>query len=406
PYHITGITLNKTRLTLAVGQTFQLTASLTPSTHPDDISVSTHWYTGNGDVVTVSDNGLVTAVGIGGTYIGADPYPTSTYELIFGQCNVEVVNKIPAESLEVALVDGSDGYLSGDLLTLEKGKTAHLKTTVTPSNSTDYIAFDNLNDGIIDIEGTPYITALNKGNSSTTVTVGNKSVTLRVRVLEKVPAVAATCTEAGNSVYWTDINGNKYSDKNGTSVTDPTIAALGHNFGDWEITKHPTETEEGEGKHTCTRCGFEETEIIPAKGADSYAFTADSVFTWEKGSKTGMPVTVKNTSGDDAATFGKFANVYVDGKKLTRNTDYTAEEGSIKVTLSAEYLQSLDTGTHIIKIELTVTSLEHEFTVTEPGSAPLTGDSIWTIVLFSALAVVSAAALIFVLVLRKKNHVK
>ncbi|MBP1560144.1 MAG: InlB B-repeat-containing protein [Oscillospiraceae bacterium] len=35
-----------------------------------------------------------------------------------------------------------------------------------------------------------------------------------------------------------------------------------HTFGDWEIVKEPTETEDGIKKHTCTVCGYSETNTI------------------------------------------------------------------------------------------------------------------------------------------------
>ena len=37
-----------------------------------------------------------------------------------------------------------------------------------------------------------------------------------------------------------------------------------HNYGDWMVTKQPTCTEDGEQKHSCQTCGWEETEVIPA----------------------------------------------------------------------------------------------------------------------------------------------
>lgn len=37
-----------------------------------------------------------------------------------------------------------------------------------------------------------------------------------------------------------------------------------HNYGDWTVTKQPTCTEDGEQKHSCQTCGWEETETIPA----------------------------------------------------------------------------------------------------------------------------------------------
>lgn len=45
----------------------------------------------------------------------------------------------------------------------------------------------------------------------------------------------------------------------GESVIDDS-----HDYGDWTVTKQPTCTEDGEQKHSCQTCGWEETETIPA----------------------------------------------------------------------------------------------------------------------------------------------
>lgn len=44
--------------------------------------------------------------------------------------------------------------------------------------------------------------------------------------------------------------------------------ALGHKYGEWEVTKAPTKTGTGEKVHTCERCGHTETEVIPATGEE------------------------------------------------------------------------------------------------------------------------------------------
>ncbi|MCR4585380.1 MAG: hypothetical protein K5686_06600 [Lachnospiraceae bacterium] len=80
-----------------------------------------------------------------------------------------------------------------------------------------------------------------------------------------VPAKAATCTEAGNIAYYRcKVCGELYSDEAGTNVItagSTVIAALGHSFGEWKVTKEATTKEEGIKTRTCTRCG--ETETMP-----------------------------------------------------------------------------------------------------------------------------------------------
>ena len=45
-----------------------------------------------------------------------------------------------------------------------------------------------------------------------------------------------------------------------------TVAALGHSWGEWTVTKQPTYTEEGEESRTCSVCNEKETRAVAALG--------------------------------------------------------------------------------------------------------------------------------------------
>ena len=129
--------------------------------------------------------------------------------------------------------------------------------------------------------------------------------------LTKTEAKAPTCTEGGNSEYWTcSVCGKYFSDENGTTeiekdswiieatghtevidaeipatcteagktegkhcsvcgevlAAQQEIPALGHDWDEGTVTTPPTETTEGVKTFTCTRCGVTKTESIPATG--------------------------------------------------------------------------------------------------------------------------------------------
>ena len=77
---------------------------------------------------------------------------------------------------------------------------------------------------------------------------------------------------------------------------------------------------------------------ISARGAHNYVFTPDSTFQWRKGSSDSLKTVIKNTSlpDKDPETIEKPLAVYVDDSQtaLSSETDYTAESGSLKLTLS------------------------------------------------------------------------
>ncbi|MBQ7604484.1 MAG: InlB B-repeat-containing protein [Clostridia bacterium] len=83
-------------------------------------------------------------------------------------------------------------------------------------------------------------------------------------------AIEATCTEAGNSAYWScSVCGKFFGDANGKNeIAEDSwiIPAKGHSFGDWSVTKEPTCTEAGEKTRVCSECGETETETIAASG--------------------------------------------------------------------------------------------------------------------------------------------
>ena len=218
-------------------------------------------------------------------------------------------------------------------------------------------------------------------------------------VLTKTSGQAATCTETGYIDYWTCDGCHKiFSDEDGAheiAEEDTAIAALGHDWGEWVTLIQPTEKTPGEEAHYCNRegCPEKETRAIPPR-PDNYLPTTDSKFDWRRGSNDGMVVIIKNVSpkGDDSETFGKFLGVSVDGTALTRDTDYTAEPGSIKLTLSPDYLSTLAPG-------------KHTLTVVAPSSSdtPATGESIWLVSVSLVLLLLAAGGAAYVLIRRRRN---
>lgn len=83
---------------------------------------------------------------------------------------------------------------------------------------------------------------------------------------EKVAAKAATCTTDGWNEYYVCSHCGVCVDANGGLSAIPVVSALGHDFGDWVVTKEPTADKAGYQTRTCSRCDAEEVERIPATG--------------------------------------------------------------------------------------------------------------------------------------------
>ena len=216
--------------------------------------------------------------------------------------------------------------------------------------------------------------------------------------LAKTDAVPATCTEPGNSEYYTCTTCGKYfSDaggKNGIEKDSWILPATDHNWGEvkysWsedhseataervcandpdhvetetvettsEITKAATETEAGEIIYTAE---FEnpafgtktEAVEIPPTGEDpsddpsqddlQYKVKEGGGQTWTKGSKKNLEISFKRTENDET-TFEHFKGIEVDGKTVDTE-NYEAKAGSVVINLKPEYLETLETGNHTL----------------------------------------------------------
>ena len=93
-----------------------------------------------------------------------------------------------------------------------------------------------------------------------------------VHEMELVAGVAATCMTSGHSAYYKcDGCGKYFEDETGTTeiadITTMNIAALGHDWNDWTVTKEPTVTETGLKVRTCKNDPNHKEEEVLARVA-------------------------------------------------------------------------------------------------------------------------------------------
>ena len=134
---ITGISLNKTSMSLSRGESEYLTATVSPS----DADQTVTWTTTNSGVATVDGNGKVTAVAPGTATI----IVTTKGEGYSATCKVTVTSKITGISLNKTT------------LSLIQGNSETLNVTVTPSDATNKTvswSSSNTNVAIVTSNGT------------------------------------------------------------------------------------------------------------------------------------------------------------------------------------------------------------------------------------------------------------
>ena len=97
--------------------------------------------------------------------------------------------------------------------------------------------------------------------------------------------------------------------------------------------------------------------------APTYTIIAGADGEWTKGSTTGLSFT-------SDAPFAKFDSVQVDGSTIAA-ANYSAEEGSTKITLAPAYLETLSIGSHSIRIVSKDGSASTNFTVKAAPQPPV-----------------------------------
>ena len=213
---VSGVSLDKTSLTLPVGDTQTLTATVSPSNASDK---SVAWSSGNTSVATVSSTGVVTAKAAGTTTITVttkDGGKTAT-------CNVTVVIPVTGVSLD---------QMS---LTMVAGDNRTLTATVSPSDATDKsVTWSSSNTSVATVSATGVVTAKAGGSATITVTTNDGGKTASCSVTVSVPVTGVslnktslTLSEGDTQTLTATVSPTTATDKEVTWASDnETVATV------------------------------------------------------------------------------------------------------------------------------------------------------------------------------------
>lgn len=184
---VTGVSLNKASMSLVIGGTERLTATVTPS---NATNKNVTWSSSNTSVATVDSNGNVSAINVGTAVITVkteDGGKTAT-------CNV-TVNPITVTGVS----------LNQTSLTMTVGDTQTLTATVTPSNATDKsVTWSSSNTSVATVSSSGVVSAKSVGNATITVTTNNGRQTASCSV--SVSSAVLEAIDLGLSVKWASFN--------------------------------------------------------------------------------------------------------------------------------------------------------------------------------------------------------
>lgn len=254
----------------------------------------------------------------------------------------------------------------------------------------------------------------NKGNyKNETVQI---SITRPAHSLVAIPQKDASCTENGNTAYWTcALCGRYFSDENGKAEI-PTgswiLPATGHTFYKEPVAYvQPDAQKNGSVTYQCQVCDETISIEIPATTIivpDNLEQLTDvdmsvSGWTWKTQEKlhpgtivtaiaaykVTEDLTITNTiqirvscsvtngsyqlGSNDTVTIrctgvlSAFHGLSVDGKALTQGQEYTAVSGSTIITFAADYLNTLSAGKHTVVMTYDSGDVEAELLITKAG---------------------------------------
>lgn len=189
---VTGITLNKTSVSLNVGDTESLSATITPSNAGNK---SVTWSVDNKSVATVDSNGNVKAVGEGKTIVTAKTANGKT-----AACTITVVDL--SNYVFQFLPDNRH------IQYVEVGETKQLSFAPIPVGVN--VKFKSADESIVTVDSNGYITGKKFGSSTIIVTVNGKTTIGFVQVTaNKEMVYAARKQFAEEILYYVNIERKK-----------------------------------------------------------------------------------------------------------------------------------------------------------------------------------------------------
>ena len=317
---VASVSLNKTELTIEKGKSETLTATVSPS---DATDKTVSWKSSNTSVVTVDQNGRVTAVNAGSAVITVttnDGSKTAT-------CKVTVV--IPVTSVSLNKTE----------LTIEKGKSETLTATVSPSDATDKtVSWKSSNTSVATVDQNGKVTAVNAGSAVITVTTkdGSKTATCNVTVVIPVTSVSLNKTELtiekGKSETLT-------ATVSPSDATDKTVS--------WKSSNTSVVTVDQNGRVTAVNAGSAVITVTTKDGSKTATCNVTVVIpvtsvslnktelTIEKGKSETLTATVSPSDATDKAVTWQSSNTAV--ATVDQNGKVTAKElGNVTITVTTK----------------------------------------------------------------------
>lgn len=289
-YKVTEVKLDKDSLTLDVGGSENLAATITPS---NATNKNVTWSSDNQNVATV-ENGKVTAVGAGKATITV---------------TTEDGNKTATCAVTVNPISVTGVTLDQSALPISVGGSAELKANVTPENATNKtVTWSSDNTAVATVDASGKVTAVAPGTATITVTTADGGKTANCTV---------TVTQPVNDVTLDKTTMDLFVGNGGTLTAKIQPDNASNKTVDWTTSNAGVATVDANGKVTAVGAGKATITATAADGSEkkavcevtvtakTYTLTADPAAIGFGSVQTGysqpaaQTVTVKNTGNQN-----------------------------------------------------------------------------------------------------------
>lgn len=197
----TSVELDKTELSLKIGETAKLNATVLP----EGREAAVNFVSSAETVATVDQNGNVTAVAVGTATI------TATADDATATCEVTV-----------SAIEVSEVQLDVTEETLVVGETLQLTATVLPENATDKtVAWESSDEAVATVDENGLVTAVSTGEAAITATAGGMFAVCNITV---TPKAAIGDFYYSDGTFSTDLDSSKHPIGVVFWVEDPTAS--------------------------------------------------------------------------------------------------------------------------------------------------------------------------------------
>lgn len=330
----------------------------------------------DGDAVLIGDSDYLTgAYGVGGadgltrTHIASGDYGKETFYRVEANGTVE--------GWAVAVTAGEGGAASASLT--EALRDTEITLTATPDTGYEFSKWEVVSGGVA-VENNAF-------------TMPAADVELKA-IFRKASIGLCLGGTAGGSYAAQNGQGDLYGDETvtdsmnisinyGDTLRLKAIPDEGHKFLGWYegvvgnsrfVEEHSDRLISANAEYSFPVTQYAALQAVFEKAAESpeapaYRFTKGENAVWMADSADDLVFVVQG-SPDDSTTFADFLGIEVDGGAVGAK-NYTAEKGSVIITLKKAYLATLAMGEHTLKVLLAGGSAETKFTVKERETAPV-----------------------------------